>query len=386
MALLPSTLPTATLPGEDGSPPQDLAHLDHDPKLVAKIMIKRQQELERRAKLMNPRARQLGISHDVLDAQRENQKFQTTQAAATEAFYTQTALLQDQVAQACESVKREVQRQRQKDVVDYSLTHLRKEQRREYSLSDPNQLRNELPARIGDNDPRLGKSSMQQFEGESNSLSAERKKERQAQTRQWYNEQIQEKKDREDRERMIDRQFDEELITANEVRAIVETTNNEEMRQEKLQEAQENLQLVVEHQNRRLNAQKREIAQAKAHADSVCNSKMLMENVDCVRGMGGKIREFKRISLDEEMDCINTNKYLVLERKFRQQREREDNLSAMSTNKAICAVQQGIEEHRNNYLKAKQMRILEENKALAEAKRQRDRAEQQTLKTFDLTQ
>ena len=39
-------------------------------------------------------------------------------------------------------------------------------QRRDYDLYDPQSLKNGLPARIGDEDPRCGVSTLQQFDGE----------------------------------------------------------------------------------------------------------------------------------------------------------------------------------------------------------------------------
>ena len=48
-----------------------------------------------------------------------------------------SVLREDQILQAVESMKAARARERQMDVVDFSLANLRKEQRREYELSDP---------------------------------------------------------------------------------------------------------------------------------------------------------------------------------------------------------------------------------------------------------
>lgn len=59
-----------------------------------------------------------------------------------------------------------------------------KHNRKEYDLSHPDLLKQETPARVGDNDPRLGLASMQTFRGED--LGAgERKKMQCAQQSSW---------------------------------------------------------------------------------------------------------------------------------------------------------------------------------------------------------
>jgi len=60
----------------------------------------------------------------------------------------------------------------------------KKEQRREYDLSDPNATRNSLPARVGDADARIGVSSAQVFEGED-LRAGERRRVQAAQQRAW---------------------------------------------------------------------------------------------------------------------------------------------------------------------------------------------------------
>jgi len=41
-----------------------------------------------------------------------------------------------------------------------------KEKRLEWDLNNPDALKHELPGRLGDDDPRLGPSSLQKFAGE----------------------------------------------------------------------------------------------------------------------------------------------------------------------------------------------------------------------------
>lgn len=53
-----------------------------------------------------------------------------------------------------------------KEAKEFSLQNLHYEARREFDLNDPNAKKKDVPARIGDDDPRCGPSSLQKFGGE----------------------------------------------------------------------------------------------------------------------------------------------------------------------------------------------------------------------------
>lgn len=48
-----------------------------------------------------------------------------------------------------------------REINTFRQIHQRPEDRRDFDLYDPNQLRNSLPARVADNDPRIGPASAQ---------------------------------------------------------------------------------------------------------------------------------------------------------------------------------------------------------------------------------
>lgn len=56
-----------------------------------------------------------------------------------------------------QALKVELERQQ----VDFQQQQQRKQGRREFDLSDPEGLKKSLPARVGDDDPRCGPSSLQ---------------------------------------------------------------------------------------------------------------------------------------------------------------------------------------------------------------------------------
>merc|ERR1719343_1163167 len=123
----------------------DLEHISFDPALTGKIMKKRQEEMRRRTKLLDPRKRQYGVEHTVLDAQVAENRALREGDAGEEAFHARTQAMVDEVLQTIEGAKLDAQREREKATKDFSLTNLKKEDRREYYLSDPNNLKNEAP-------------------------------------------------------------------------------------------------------------------------------------------------------------------------------------------------------------------------------------------------
>lgn len=70
----------------------------------------------------------------------------------------------------------------EKAAKDHSLQNLHFASRREFDINDPRAITKSLPARVGDEDPRCGASSMQQFNGED-LLKEERKRQQQMATR-----------------------------------------------------------------------------------------------------------------------------------------------------------------------------------------------------------
>merc|ERR1719478_1113306 len=225
-----------------GSPDEvhaDLQYLSHDPKLVNKIMKKRQEELARRNKLLDTRRFRTGVPHDVLNEQIAEKSAIAANVKAVDDYHDRYRVVSDQVAQVCENIRHEATAERQKACTAYSLENCRKEQRREYDLSDPNLIKRERPTRDGDNDPRLGPSSIQNFEGED-FLAQVRKKEQGASTREWLAYQIAQKKAVQEQEKEADRLHDEAMMTANQVRGLCEKASVEEQMAEKRFESEEN--------------------------------------------------------------------------------------------------------------------------------------------------
>lgn len=360
----------------------DLQPVSHDDRLVSKIMAKRQDELARRARLLNPRSR-FGVPHEVLDEQIAAKRRAQEQEALDEAAYAEHARLQEQVLNVIEEGKQQAMRDRDKAARDFSLTNLHRGQRREFALSDPNAIRNErLPGESGE---QLGLSSMQHFEGEGRGTkeTAHRLKQMQA---QWLAEQVAEKEARAAAEREADLRADHHMMMANQVRGICEEEERQNRLQDKLEETAENQLLAQQQALRRQERQRKELDEQQRHVDHVRTGDLLTEASDYKLGVDGRLQraEYKRCSMEEEQDVYDTNAKLVLEKKAQREREaREEAEHAASVNFGV-AVLGHIEEERARQLRERRRRMNEHNSGLSQTKRASDTKERQEYLSFHM--
>jgi hypothetical protein len=75
---------------------------------------------------------------------------------------------------------------------EFRALHQQPSSRREWDLNDPDSLKKDFPARVSDDDPRCGVSSMQRFEGEDLNNRA-RCKYQTEQRREWAEQQMRER-------------------------------------------------------------------------------------------------------------------------------------------------------------------------------------------------
>lgn len=343
----------------------DLRYLgSSDPALVDKIMKKRADELNRRTKLQNTRSFRTGVPHDVLDEQVAMKKLAAQKIKDEDDYHDRYRLISDQVAQVCETIRSEATRERQKAVMAYSMDNCRKETRREFHLSDPNLIKSERPTRESDDDPRLGPSSVQVFEGED-FKTKQRKEEIGASMREWLAYQKEEKQQTADLEKEMDRQYDEAMNTANEMRGLCEKASIEEQLQEKREEAAANVELRKIHAARKMANKAKDGASASAHVQQEMQSDRMMELTDYKLGVDGRLMkaEYKRLSVEEEQGVYDTNARLVLEKQARMRAEKSGEYLEANGNYAADMVLNTLENAKSNDERARRKQIDEFNRA-----------------------
>lgn len=112
----------------------------------------------------------------------------------------QSAKLTNEILEIMDSKVRLQTAQELQSLQTYRLTQQLPHTRREYDLNDPEALKKSLPARTEDNDPRIGVSSLQRFEGED--LAKDKRSGLQKeQVRVWTDTQVFEREMRKVRER-----------------------------------------------------------------------------------------------------------------------------------------------------------------------------------------
>ncbi|XP_037933156.1 RIB43A-like with coiled-coils protein 2 [Teleopsis dalmanni] len=178
---------------------------------AAKIARRQQYEDERKKRIFNAKERLFGVDVRGLRSQIEEKEMQKRMEEERERCYNKQAELQQQIVY---NKMRDEEKSKRKIVADLNnfRWHMqRPEQSRDYDINDPNSIKKSLPARIGDNDPRLGVSSAQIFSGED-LCSEERRKVQREQQRAWLDQQIQERKVAEFERRKAENEFDKSLL------------------------------------------------------------------------------------------------------------------------------------------------------------------------------
>jgi vacuolar-type H+-ATPase subunit I/STV1 len=90
---------------------------------------------------------------------------------------------------------------------EFRALHQQPSSRREWDLYDPDALKKDRPARVSDDDPRCGISSLQKFDGEDLNNKA-RSKFQEEQRRVWAEQQIRERQQAEDNQKKADRLYE----------------------------------------------------------------------------------------------------------------------------------------------------------------------------------
>lgn len=239
--------------------------LTEEEKVDRAVAQRRQAELERRARIFDAKTRTIGIPKQTLDQQvaerAEDKHFEKLEKQAFD-----TSLLRvNQQLKMMEIDKQRMQREMEAEAKDFSLKHLNFEARREYDLNDPDFKKKDLPSRVGDNDPRCGPSSMQQFTGED-LMQGERKRQQHEQQKSWIEQQKFEKAMMKDGAKQesdaFAAQVDEITRVRNEMEAEEAATRRDmEGAQQRvnLHKAQENAQLKAIHKHDEESANAKEL-------------------------------------------------------------------------------------------------------------------------------
>jgi hypothetical protein len=132
----------------------------------AAIERRRQIERERLMRIKDPRQWKVGVDTDALAAQIAAKQKAAALEKQRDLAYDNERLLMDQQIAYLEQERQRVEREKLKALDAQRDATQKRTMAREYDLNDPLARLNDLPGRVGDDDPRLSVSGMQMFHGE----------------------------------------------------------------------------------------------------------------------------------------------------------------------------------------------------------------------------
>jgi hypothetical protein len=308
----------------------DLAHLDAG--LAHRIMLKRQMELTRRQQLLNAKHRVLGQDKDALDAQVAEKRQNDADDEEEKQQHSLTSKYLDKVCQLQDEHMRKEQHDMEKECREFSLTHLRKEQRKEFWLSDPETLRRERPLTIEEG-LALPPASIAKLNNkyEPPEVLLARKRQQQAELRAALEAQMRDNRGKEEDDLRHDAEYADEAKRNNLLRTHIEQTQTRTQREEELATVRFNAGLSKHNAGRKDQQKERQAEAEQAELDFQMASPMLSEETECEYGLDGRVlpKTFKRMTRDQRQAILTQQAYQMVEaRDRRRQEQHEDALFA----------------------------------------------------------
>lgn len=161
-------------------PPHGRLRLTAEEKLAHEVARRREQELERRARIFDAKRRTIGVDKEALDAQVAERKRREENERQHRFDGASEMLAIDRQLKLIEAENSRLRRQAEMETRQFSTMNLSKDRSDTYDLNDKFALRKSQPMRLGDNDPRCGPASMLKFGGED-LMKAERVRQQQLQ-------------------------------------------------------------------------------------------------------------------------------------------------------------------------------------------------------------
>uniref|UniRef100_A0ABM5FQA9 RIB43A-like with coiled-coils protein 1 n=1 Tax=Pogona vitticeps TaxID=103695 RepID=A0ABM5FQA9_9SAUR len=140
--------------------------LQTDVKEAAAIEARRNREKQRQSRIFNTRYRTMGVDVEGLKGQVEERKLRENAEKERDEAFDADRVQCDKIAQMLEEEERQRKKQLNQAVVEFWKQEQQPFMSREWDIHNPEAIREGVPARVSDDDPRCGPSSMQRFAGE----------------------------------------------------------------------------------------------------------------------------------------------------------------------------------------------------------------------------
>eukprot|EP00697_Spironema_sp_BW2_P002357 gnl/Spiro4/13153_TR6972_c0_g1_i1.p1 gnl/Spiro4/13153_TR6972_c0_g1~~gnl/Spiro4/13153_TR6972_c0_g1_i1.p1 ORF type:complete len:413 (+),score=146.15 gnl/Spiro4/13153_TR6972_c0_g1_i1:86-1240(+) len=345
-----------------------------DEKMARAITRRRHLEEERRKRIFDPRVRQIGVDKAALDAQCEERRAMAAERANHEAQYDNALLYFDQQRVLLSKQQERERRDVAVDVDRFRATSQQFHARREFDLNDPQHLRKDLPARIGDDDPRCGVSSMQKFEGED-LTAGERTRLQRAQAKHWSQQQMTEKLERKREEDELERRHAQYVHDVHEYTCGVAEDQRLEKADHNRRVRDANLAQAAARAEAERQAKMESFRQDLNQIEYQMNSDLLTENPDLARSRLGAHRinpmQFKGLRPDQHQQILNDQHSQRNELQTRRERAKQEE-AAYARNQA--QISRGLELQAKEFERQKREHATQKaNEILHQASEQKAR-------------
>lgn len=302
------------------------ARLTEEERLEREVMRRRRDELERRGRIFDAKNRTIGLDKPTLDGQCSDKLERTHMEKMQSRAYDMQVLRTGKQLELMEIEKQAGRKDLEKEAKAYSLKNLHFEARREFDINDPLANRKGKPARAGDEDPRCGPASMQQFGGED-LMGGVRKKQQQLDMVNFIEQQKFEKR------MLAQMHANEGAAHAQEVKEITELRNQIESNEMSLRRELNTTQKDGNQEQSRANEEQR---QNMAHLTSCQNAQELahhasdpmLNEVGVHHNPNGRVRRdaYKGSTREERVQVRDLQTEQVMQKQHTKMTEHHDNM------------------------------------------------------------
>mmetsp|Transcript_9223 Transcript_9223/g.17301 ORF Transcript_9223/g.17301 Transcript_9223/m.17301 type:complete len:368 (-) Transcript_9223:329-1432(-) len=330
---------------------------------------------DRLKRVLDAKYRTIGIDANALERQvKERKDREQAEKERDEAFAKLSRHFADQLTlmqQEADNMRRDYN----KDVEKYRQTVQSKYSTREWDLNRPDAKQLDLPARVGDDDSRLGPSSLQKFDGED-LTSGSRMKAQMEQSRQWWNEQSAIKEAVKAAEKEAEAAH-AELVRYQDMLQNASAAEESSVRRELNRlTAEYNKRQAEEVQLRKIQAKQEELAANLAELDAAANAPLLTEdpNIAASSLSAYRVRKdhYKGMTAAERQAIADTRLAQIEEKRARDAQASLEEASYARTQNSIFRALNEQAQRADDFRKQQAQKVQEILTKQADEKKERD--------------
>uniref|UniRef100_A0A6J0V896 RIB43A-like with coiled-coils protein 1 n=1 Tax=Pogona vitticeps TaxID=103695 RepID=A0A6J0V896_9SAUR len=345
--------------------------LQTDVKEAAAIEARRNREKQRQSRIFNTRYRTMGVDVEGLKGQVEERKLRENAEKERDEAFDADRVQCDKIAQMLEEEERQRKKQLNQAVVEFWKQEQQPFMSREWDIHNPEAIREGVPARVSDDDPRCGPSSMQRFAGED--LNAAQRKLQKEQNKRVLELQTTERKKGLANQKYADILDDKKRIELD-LRALELARLEEECRRAKAMAiADFNRAQAAEVAEQQRLAQQREQDNNNAEIHNHLTSNFLTENPDTAKSLMGPQRvivsQWKGMSAAEVEAVLKMQEEQCKENQRMREAERQREAEWGRQQELAARAAMVVEEEEQNFRRRLRMGLDAYNKELAEAQK-----------------